>query len=771
MKPASIAVIVAVSILLSAMSPIGLSSETGVRIENELSQVFSNADLTVHDPIEIVSNTDFETQGWPGNGSANNPYRIENLHITATTHCIKIENTSVEFVITNCLLEGIGDSGVFLSNVSMGNIENCIITEKGFAIAVHNSQNCTFAYISSEGCGFGINIDTNSVNCLVAHNTMSVDWNGVSVDDSHNISIMNNTISGGHQFGILLDNSDDCHIWNNTISDFQWAGARIMRTQNCLFENNTVITTTVPYRHEYKYGIEAENNSGLTIHNNTLTGVADTSLWLSRYSGARIENNTFDNGVCITSSDIDDLDHDVVNNVVQGKPLFYNEGMTNSILNASEYGQVIIVDAVNVTIAGGQFVDVSSPVTISRSDNCSIEYTSTSGCDVYSILIQFCTNVTLTDLLITDANGHGIFLDNSKHSKVINCTILDIHSEGNVKSGIFLEEYCEHSLVSGNNIHRIESIGIRVYSSEVTIQDNNVTESLYLFRGNCNVTNNNFQDGVLFWYGHDVSRLYHNFSSNFMGTKEIGYYRDANDTEIDGANLGQLVLIECSNMVVNNMITEDVAQGMIIFNCSDVTVEHVNMSSMQYGIETTFCDNVSFQELSISNSAIHGLDLDSSHNLTISNCEFIDNRVGIYADSTHNSTISHNLFLHNNYGIRLSICSNNTIFGNDIGYSEYQNAVDDAGSNTWDNGIDTGNAWSDYSGTGTYLIDGSSGSVDRYPTLLESPPMTTTTTPSPPTSPTSNGEPDNLDGMVYIALAGVGAGILVIVVIFLKRRS
>ncbi|MFX1561076.1 MAG: NosD domain-containing protein, partial [Promethearchaeota archaeon] len=778
MKLVQIAGIVALSIIVAVVSPIGLSTESVARIENRISRVLLNEDLTIHDPIVIERNSDFDTQGWPGNGMESDPYRIENLHITSDSYCISIVNTNAHFVITNCLLEGVATeyaSSVYLSNVSMGTIERCTITNKELAVAVYRSQNCNFTHISTENCGFGIYLREYSGYCLVAHCTFPVEWNGVSVDDSHDISIMNNTISGGLQFGVLLENSDDCHIWNNTISGFQWAGARIRRTQNCLFENNTVITTVVPYRTDYKYGIEAENNSGLTILNNILTGDADTSLWLSRYAGARVENNTFDSGVCITSSDIDDLTHDMVNNVVRGKPIFYSEGLTNSILNASEHGQVIIVDAINVTVVGGQFTDLSAPVTISRSVNCSIESISTSGCDVYSFLIQFCTNVTLRNLIITDANGHGIYFDNSKYSKVTNCTISDIHSEGNAKSGIFLEDSCEQSVISGNSIHRIESNGIRVFSSQVTIQDNFVTdasqESLSLFRGNCNVINNNFLDGVVLWHINDKSRLYHNFSGNFIGTKEIGYYSDVNGLDIDGVNLGQLFLIDCSNIVVHDMVTEDLAQGMIIFDCHDGIVENINMSSMQYGIETPFCSNITFQELSICNSAVRGLDIDSSHNLTITDCEFVDNRVGIYAESSHNSTIFQNSILYNGYGIDFSYCFNNTIFGNDIGFSDYYNARDYAGSNTWDNGIDTGNAWSDYSGTGTYLIDGTSNSVDRYPTKLVGPEPTTTPTPEPtssiPTSPTTSPTPRATGEFVPVVLTvgGVGIGILLLIVV------
>ena len=38
----------------------------------------------IHEPFNITSDTDFEIQGWPGNGSFSNPYMIENLNITTT---------------------------------------------------------------------------------------------------------------------------------------------------------------------------------------------------------------------------------------------------------------------------------------------------------------------------------------------------------------------------------------------------------------------------------------------------------------------------------------------------------------------------------------------------------------------------------------------------------------------------------------------------------------------------------------------------------------
>ena len=61
------------------------------------------ADYEEHDPILITSDDDFETQGWPGNGTLENPYAIEDLMISAEYECIKLGWTQAHFVIRNCL--------------------------------------------------------------------------------------------------------------------------------------------------------------------------------------------------------------------------------------------------------------------------------------------------------------------------------------------------------------------------------------------------------------------------------------------------------------------------------------------------------------------------------------------------------------------------------------------------------------------------------------------------------------------------------------------
>ncbi len=75
-------------------------------------------------------------------------------------------------------------------------------------------------------------------------------------------------------------------------------------------------------------------------------------------------------------------------------------------------------------------------------------------------------------------------------------------------------------------------------------------------------------------------------------------------------------------------------------------------------------------------------------------------------------------------GIRLEASSTNiSIVENWFGPNNTQNAQDDGEANTWyEDILQIGNYWSDYSGEGPYTIPGSAGSVDLYPTALEDAP-------------------------------------------------
>jgi hypothetical protein len=58
--------------------------------------------------------------------------------------------------------------------------------------------------------------------------------------------------------------------------------------------------------------------------------------------------------------------------------------------------------------------------------------------------------------------------------------------------------------------------------------------------------------------------------------------------------------------------------------------------------------------------------------------------------------------------------------------------LDNGGNNSWDNGINSGNYWDDYSGTGHYVIPGQANSSDRFPLGIDDVRNTTPSINSPP---------------------------------------
>lgn len=85
-----------------------------------------------HDIIKIDSNDDFEQlaldENWEGNGTNFSPFIIDGYKITSPTiNLIDTSNTDLFINITNCYLFE-WKTGILLTNVTNGFIENNIVT-------------------------------------------------------------------------------------------------------------------------------------------------------------------------------------------------------------------------------------------------------------------------------------------------------------------------------------------------------------------------------------------------------------------------------------------------------------------------------------------------------------------------------------------------------------------------------------------------------------------------------------------------------------------
>jgi len=127
--------------------------------------------------------------------------------------------------------------------------------------------------------------------------------------------------------------------------------------------------------------------------------------------------------------------------------------------------------------------------------------------------------------------------------------------------------------------------------------------------------------------------------------------------------------------------------------------------------------NVEISRFTIKNST-YGLYLELSNNCILDN-NIIDSS-GIHLFSSNNNLISNNEIVENAMGVSLSDSNNNLIYHNNF-INNTEQAYDNTGTNSWDNGLTAGgNYWSDHDCIGNpsegslpYSID--TDSIDRYP--------------------------------------------------------
>jgi parallel beta-helix repeat protein len=232
-----------------------------------------------HAAIAIDGDANFSDtallEGWPGDGSPENPYIIDGLDISphfSSVHCISISNTRVSFTISNCnltrttsfhMMAYVG-SGIRLLNVSNGELVNNTCNNNRFGIWLHVSDSNTLAN----------NTCTNSQR------------NGISLYESDSNTVANNNCNN-NSYGIHLWESDSNTVENNTCTSNGADGIRLGES-----DSNTVANNTCNYN---EIGIHLGNNSDSnTVANNTCNS-NDYGIYLDDSDGNTVANNICNN--------------------------------------------------------------------------------------------------------------------------------------------------------------------------------------------------------------------------------------------------------------------------------------------------------------------------------------------------------------------------------------------------------------------------------------------------------------------------------------------
>jgi parallel beta-helix repeat protein len=162
------------------------------------------------------------------------------------------------------------------------------------------------------------------------------------------------------------------------------------------------------------------------------------------------------------------------------------------------------------------------------------------------------------------------------------------------------------------------------------------------------INNNNLiKNGIEIW----ELTYPNNFYNNLINGKPLTYLENKSNLILDGINTGEIILINCSNIKIQNTV----------------------ISNSTYGIELVNSDNCIISDNTLTNNRYYGLLLtEDSDNNKIENNDIVENYNGIFIgdyatyDCEENEVVKNNIALNFENGIYLSCTDENIVTKNTI---------------------------------------------------------------------------------------------------------
>ncbi len=491
-------------------------SESTYPFDND--EVTYSLDPPSHDSIVISNDTDFGQQGWPGSGTQNDPYRIENLIINGSVSTlyyfgINIHNTSVFFVIRNCSILNCRN-GISLSYLINGLVEN-----NTFSSNIHDGIRLTGVNQSSiannifSDNNYSVKLRMSHHNQVVNNTCQNTRATAIDLYNSSGNLVANNTYARsnlGAFYGMKFDESNMNTITGNVIQKSEY----YIDSPQVLVENNTVDGEDLHYKFGDQ-GIQISNEKGqFILLNCTNIRIENCEGFIRTFNGANLAffNNTW---------------------LSRFRDMTISGGHSFTIIGErclGPHGGISVWRGENHTIRGNTFVNKDWGIWGYYLHNCSILNNYCYNCTEAGIQVDQSDNILISDNICTlcgrgitifSGDGAVLVLANQCNNNVYGIrihfgwpigtspnwdlpffySIQDCQCNDNAMAGIYLSgvEYTQIlnsqcmrngysgiSLYQSNNItiascncSQNQDIGINVHGQNNTIVNNNISLNAY----------------------------------------------------------------------------------------------------------------------------------------------------------------------------------------------------------------------------------------------------------------------------------------------------
>ena len=655
-------------------------------------------------------------------GSSLTNITIDNVSFDTVSNCIDITGVT-DLSISNSIFESDSDA-VVLDVVSDLTIHSNEFKNSKRGLKITNSHDIEIRenLIHDTTSNDGIYVSDSNDTTIVNNDIYNIADNGIEMLNVINQLISNNNVHDIVNDGITLDFANDTLANGNQIRAIGGTALGFSNSYNMTSTNNVVEMAAA--------GIYHQSSGDITVQNNNVHDISDEAIYVNDGFGTIvISDNTVENtdntGIYIASSHYAQASDNTVSNAGTGLYIENSENctITGNIVSESTYGlytdTAFGTGLINNTVSAstiGIFLDSGQDMVLQGNimTDCGFYLTGVA-------LIEF-YRMTFSDNMV---NGKPVYFGHSLSSVdingddygqviVVNSTDVTIHD------GVFVKPTVPIHVIFSSFVTISDIVGLSVYTGINVFYSNNVTIS--------NTRFNSYEYlGSLGSTGIDIRYSYNISLSNIELTT-------------DPAPLDFGIYLQYGSVIViDGLQVTDTSDGIYSFGTDNVTVRSSSFTDNGNGIYATASslyweiNNSTFvggdygiytisgsqfwliTESSFLYCGVTGVYGASSNNdyYNITNSYFEGNQYGVYINYGDNWNILNNEFWWNQQGIHMIASIGDNVYGNTFVGNHLGNAYDDGGQ-YWDDGVDTGNTWDDYSGSGAYDIPGGS-SQDRYP--------------------------------------------------------